>query len=188
MDPNPIIMSNGDHMMPASKGEIKYLPNINPDFKTAQACPDNVNATLISLGKSCNNDCLALTDKHKIIVCKDEKQIIKASRCNKTGMPLVNLSNPAQLVNVATVTKASRIVQIHNFTSKSRLLFMHASLGGPSISTLLKAIRVGCLTAWPDLIEENVSKLSTPDCTMLGHLDQKRKNSQSTRAVHEASD
>ena len=187
-NPNPILLSNGDFMVPTKSGEIPNLPKINSEFKTAQVCPENKNATLISLGKLCDDGCLALTDKDRMIIFKDREPILKASRCNKTGMYLVNMDNPTKLVNLATSSPATRVAQIHNFTSKSRLLFMHGALGGPTISTLQRAIRAGYLTTWPELTSSNVSKLKTPDYTILGHLDQKRKNSQSTREIHEAKD
>ena len=101
-------------------------------------------------------------------------------------MYLVNLSNPLQFINAVTSQSPAKVAQIHNFTSLSRLLFQHGALGGPVLSTLQRAVKAGYLQTWPDLKEASLSKLKTPDYTILGHLDQKRKNSQSTRETHGA--
>ena len=74
-------------MLSNTKGEILNLPYITSKYKTAQVCPENKNAILISLSKLCDN-------KHKIVVFKENKPIMRAARCNKTGTYLVNLSNP----------------------------------------------------------------------------------------------
>ena len=96
-------------------------------------------------------------------------------------MHLVNLSNPTKLINATVSQKAAKIAQIDTFISMSRLLFLHGALGRPTLSILRKAIQVGYLTTWPDLTIASIAKLKIPDYTTLGHLDQKQKNSQSTR-------
>ena len=35
-------------MLPSTSGEIPNLPQISSEYKTAQVCPENKNATLIS--------------------------------------------------------------------------------------------------------------------------------------------
>ena len=135
-NPNPIFLSNGNYIVPSTEGEILHLPKIKSEYKTAQVCPENKNATLVSLGRLCDDDCLAVTNKHKMVIFKDEQLIMRAARCSKTGMYLVNLSNPLQLLNAATTQGPAKVAQIHNFTSISRLIFQYGALGGPVLSTL----------------------------------------------------
>ena len=184
----PMLLSNGDYVLPSTIGETPNLPQISPEYKTAQACSDNKNVTLISLGKICNDDCLALPDKHKMVVFKNHEPVLRAARCNQTGICLVNLSNPIKLINATVFQKAAKIVQIDTFILMSRLLFLHGALGRPTSSTLCKAIQAGHLTTWPDLTTASIAKLKTLDYATLGHLDQKRKNVQSTREGFEESD
>ena len=110
-------------MLPNTVGEMPNLPQIKPEFKTAQVHSDNKNTTLISLGRLYNDNCLALTDKCKMVVYKDNEPVLRATWCNKTGMHLVNLSSLKQLVNSARTLKAAKIAQMHHFTLISRILF-----------------------------------------------------------------
>ena len=62
------------------------------------------------------------------------------------------------------------------------LNFIHKALFSPRQSTLLKAITQGNLATWPLLTKENVQKyLPNTEASALGHLDQQRKNIQSTK-------
>ena len=180
-NPSPILLSNGDYMIPNKQGLLPNLPEISNKCKTVQICPENINATLISLGRLCDDDCTAIMNKHLTVVYKNSSPIIKAPRCPKTGMYLVNLHNPLSLANSAIKHCSPKIIQIHEFTSLSRLKFLHGALGSPPLSTLKRAVQAGYLLSWPDFNMKALSKLETPDHTTLGHMDQKRKNIQSTR-------
>ena len=59
--------------------------------------------------------------------------------------------------------------------------FLHRALGYQSLSTVRRAISAEYLDSFPDLTERNISKLNTPDTTIFGHLDTKRKNLKSTK-------
>jgi len=55
--------------------------------------------------------------------------------------------------------------------------YHHASLGSPTKSTLLRAIRQGHLITFPGLTTKLISKhLSPTIATALGHHDQEAKN------------
>ena len=70
---------------------------------------------------------------------------------------------------------------LQQFTSIERIKFLHGTLGFLALSTLKRAIQAGYLDSFPDLTLHNISKLSLSDITILGHLDTKRKNLQSTK-------
>jgi len=91
--PNLIFLSNRDYMLPETSGELPNLLQIEIPYKQAQIYSTNKNSTLISLGRLCNRDCLAITDKHKTIMYKQDKPILKVPRYKKTGMYLINLNN-----------------------------------------------------------------------------------------------
>ena len=60
---------------------------------------------------------------------------------------------------------------------------MHASLFSPSESTLIQAINNNQLTTWPELTASNIRRhLPKSTATVLGHLDQQRKNLRSTKS------
>ena len=60
--------------------------------------------------------------------------------------------------------------------------FMHGALFSPVKSILLIAIKKGFLTTFLALTEQNVKKyIRAPNSTIMGHLDQQRKNKMSTK-------
>jgi hypothetical protein len=62
--------------------------------------------------------------------------------------------------------------------------YLHQTLFSPVLSTLLKAIDKGNFATWPMLTRANVTKhLPKSEATPMGHLDQKRKNIQSTKRI-----
>lgn len=89
---------------------------------------------------------------------------------------------------MSTHGKENKVINIHNFTSLGRLYFLHGALGLPVKSTITEAIRSGYLISWPELTIENINKIDNPDHAIFGHMDQKRKNSQSTREKEEEED
>ena len=169
-------------------GELPNLPQITNEHKVAQICPDNKNATLISLGRLCDDNCTAILNKHIAVVYKDLQPIIKAPRCPKSGMYLVNMNNPLGMLNAVTQHCSPKVVQIHKFTSLNRLKFLYRAIGSQPLSTIKRAIKAGYLNSWPDFDPKAISKLETPDHTVLGHMDQKRKNILSTRSKLESLD
>ena len=68
--------------------------------------------------------------------------------------------------------------------SKTELAqYLHASAFSPAISTFQTSINKGNFISWPGIQDLNFKKLiGTPEATLLGHLDQERKNLQSTKA------
>ena len=193
----PIHLTNGSTMTPTHKGILPNLPDISERNKTCQTCSTSSGPALISLGKLCDDKCIAVCDHKKCIVCKN-KPILRANRCQTTGMYVTDLNNPTlELPRIKqTYNQIDQCTSLHEkielvhanlqqFTSIERLVFLHGALGFPPISTLRRAIIAGYLLSFPDLTEKNVSKLPTQDTTVLGHMDQKRKNVQSTKSKPE---
>ena len=89
-------------------------------------------------------------------------------------MYITDLTNPMLQQNLANSN-------LQQFTSIERLRFLHGALGFHPISTIRRAVTAGYLRSFPDLTEKNLSKLATPDITILGHLDTNRKNVRSTK-------
>ena len=170
---DPVHLTNGQTMVPTQTGIMKHLLAISTRNKQYQICPEQSGPALLSVGKLCDDGCVAVMDSEKCIVWKD-KPIIKARRCPTTGMCVANLHNPLQVKHLAHAN-------IQQFTSIERLKFLHGALGFPPLSTLRRAISAGYLQSFPDLTTTNMSKLSTSDITVLGRMDSKRKNLQSTK-------
>jgi len=160
-------------MRPTHTGNLLNLPSISNTNKQCQICPEQKGPALISIGKLCDDGCIAVADDKKCIIYK-EKPIIKALRCPTTGMYVADLTNPL-------LQKIMVHANLQQFTSIERMKFLHGALGYIPLSTLRRAMSAGYLNSFPDLTPSNVSKLHPSDITILGHLDTKRKNLQSTK-------
>ena len=67
---------------------------------------------------------------------------------------------------------------------EKRIRFLYAALGHPAALTLMKIIKLGFLSTWPELTEENVRKsLRAPDATLFGRMHQQRRNELSTKSA-----
>jgi len=83
-------------MIPTHKGILLNLPEVDTEFKICQTCPISNGPALLSLGRLCDNKCLAVCDHQKCIIYKD-KPILRANRCSTTGMHVTDLYNPKLL-------------------------------------------------------------------------------------------
>ena len=131
----------------------------------------------MSVGKLCDDNGLTSRDKRKFMV-HEEKPMLKATRCPISVMHVIDIANPLlwtprKLINI----------NLQRCTSLERLYFLHGSLGFPTLSSQCRSISEGCLLLWPDLKEKNTSRIATPDIAVLGYMDQKRKNIQSTKVI-----
>lgn len=63
-----------------------------------------------------------------------------------------------------------------------RIKFSHASLEGPPLRTVKRAIKAGYLSSWPDLSINAINNVHGPDYTILGHIDRVRKNKLSAKS------
>ena len=109
-------------------------------------CPDNNNILLVSIGKLCDDGCKAILDKQECTIYKENKPIITAPRCFRTGMYVMNLHKPIH--HLAQATMASRqhkVININEFVDIDRIKFLHASLEGPPLCTIKQAIKAGYL-------------------------------------------
>ena len=101
-------------------------------------------------------------------------------------MCVTDLNDPlltqTEINSALTQTKTNLVhANLEQFTSIERLKFLHSALGFPPISALRRAIAAGYLLSFPDLSEKTMSKVPTQDITVLGYINQKRKNVQSTK-------
>ena len=155
----PIHLTNGSTMTPSHKGILPNLPDISDEHKTCQICSNNNGPALLSLGKLCDDNCLAVCDNKKCIIYKD-KPILRAKRCPTSGMYVTDLNNPlltqTEINPTLTQTEINLLnANLQQFTSIERLKFLHGALGFPPISTLRRAIAAGYLLSFPDLSEKN---------------------------------
>ena len=131
----------------------------------------------------CDDGCIALFDKDRVSIIKDNAVICTGIRDRTTGLWLVDLLNPTGPVlpgpNILQYAANSAIAKE---TIGERIAFLHACAGSPVISTFCDAIDAGYYTTWPELTSKLVRKYVPQSAPMvLGHLNQQRKNLRSTK-------
>ena len=83
--------------------------------------------------------------------------------------------------NTSLIHRSNAII-LAETTTKDLAQFHHATLRSPAKSTLIAAIDKGFLVSFPGLTRKFISKhLPKSEATVKRHLDQERKNLQTTR-------
>ena len=164
---------------------------LSSQAKTANILPHLQSASLISLGQLCDDDCTVILDKYSLTATKNGQVVLTGTRNPQDGLWDVSLttfnsnSTKSNTTNTSPKTPIERanIIIRKNQTTKELATYLHATCGSPAISTLLNAIKEGILQSWPgiELIKE--SDINPSIATTKGHLDQERKNLQSTRTL-----
>ena len=116
---------------------------------------------------------------------KNKKSVLKGEQNHNDGLYDVKFRKPTTTHNnILTKThheKINLLIQVDK--NKSELAqFLHGTLFSPAISTLTKAIANNHFLTWPGIKKWNFKKLVANSIPMnLGHLNQERKNLQSTK-------
>jgi hypothetical protein len=164
------------------------LPHINPAATEAHIFPKMTEHSLISIGQLCDAGCLATFDANTVLVTHENQTVLKGMRDDITKLWTVPISTHS-LQSKDLSLKATHPLQpikhhalnVNLSTKLDDLVaFAHGAMFSPSISTLKQALRCNFITI-PGLTIENLTK-HPPSviATAKGHLDQVRKNKQTT--------
>jgi hypothetical protein len=164
-------------------------PSLSKEAKTAHVLDGVTNASLISIGQLCDDDCIAVLDKQKLQVFKDAKCVLEGTRNTADGLwdiaiPLpVSMTTTAQSANWDQVPQHQLNAIIRKDLSKTELVqHLYGCCGSPVITTWKKAMQNGDFITWPgtDTLSIDAHLPKSIDSAK-GHLNQERKNLQSTR-------
>ena len=141
---------------------------------------DNLhNSSLISLCQLCDNDCWIFLNKHKLHVFKDLHHILMGTRNQQDGLWDIHLT---PLKPTPSTHQHANVIIRKSSTKKDLIQFYHGACFSPVKSTLLRAIKNGNFLTWPGFTYAATNKfLTTTIPTILGHLQQERKNLHSTK-------
>ena len=136
--------------------------------------------SLISIGKLCDAGCTATFDAKKVVIHHKNQPVLTGPR-NSNG--LWSLSSQGHYKPIRNATAQSQAnFTIHDAVTRDIIKFLHLSLYSPTKSTLLKAIANNHFVGWPSLTAQNVKRyLQLEEPTILGHMDQQRQGTRSTR-------
>ena len=177
---------NGQAMI-STKSTQLAIPNVPTIANSARVFDDLKTGNLLSIGQLCDSDCKATFTKTKVTISnKEDEVVLKGPRDPRTGLWTVDIP----LTNKTSTDQRSSHEQVANGllrakTTKSDLAMYHsASLGNPTPSTLLPAIKAGFLKSFPGLTENLITKhLPKSIETSMGHLNQQYQGTQSTKST-----
>ena len=164
-----ILAANGKIMPSKACGQLQLSLALTPQAQQTYVLDDLKTGTLISLGKICDDECIALFTKYGIKMIKNHHVIITGKREDNIlwTIPLYSVHpQPVRLL------QANGIVQLDK-TKQNLAAYHHAFLVSPDTSILLSAIWSGHLVSMPGLNTNIISKhLPKSIATALGHQDQ----------------
>jgi hypothetical protein len=150
------------------------LPGLPEAARHAPIFPALADHSLLSVGQICDADCQVEFTATHVNINRDDKCFLQGHRALNGLWSLDLQPTPQHTANAATITNSSSITE--------QLQHLHACCFSPSKSTWLEEIQCGHFITWPGLNVDAVTKhFQPPIATTLGHLDQKRKNLQSTK-------
>ena len=158
--------------------------NISNFAKSAYVVPRLKNSSLLSIGKLCDDNCIAMFTKTNLFVFKNNLLLLQGFRNKYDGLWDILFPKIASNTENTVKTKNHSINYIiqADKTKTELAKYLHACCFSPCISTFSKAINNGNFISWPGINSINFKKiLPTTIATEKGHLDQERSNLQSTK-------
>ena len=180
-DPNgpTVTLPDNSTITANKKGILPLSSSLTPKASTAHLLQDLQSASLILVGQLCDNDCRVQFSKQDMKVYKNNKLIITGKRNRLDGIWDILITK-----NDSILRQQLNVILIKNKTKQQLAAYLHACCFSPSVTTFVKAIKKGHFITWPGLDATMIQKhLIVPVATAKGHLDQERKNLQSTQQV-----
>ena len=181
-------------------GELPLHPSLSQQGKTAKSLPQLTSASLISIGKLCDDNCIVTFDKSQMCVYKHNQEIMRGIHNPCDG--LWNIPIPTQHIHTHTLTQQEKFCPqqdtqhsniysaIHLVASHSSLSviirkdttnldlaqYLHAASFSPVKSTWARAIDNNHFSSWPGLTLQLIWKHLPVSLAMVqGHLKQEQQ-------------
>eukprot|EP00978_Attheya_sp_CCMP212_P008992 scaffold21179_cov47-Attheya_sp.AAC.3 len=154
------------------------LPDLPAKAGDCHIFPTLTSGSLLSIGQLCDHDCEVTFTKANFTVHRESKIVMQGNRDPENVLWSIPVPpSPPLLANNVTSTVTRSIAdRIHS------IVFYHATMFLPTISTWCRASDAGHLTTWPELTSKQVRQHLPASRAMLkGHLDQTRSNARSTK-------
>ena len=156
-------------LLSAGQGNISISNKLTKQGTDALIVPGLCNASLISLGQLCDDDCQVLLQKHKLCAIKDHQIILEGyrnhedglwdipieSQCNKHCAHHLNHSTHPHLNQANNLNKTHKMAIIiqKRQTKQNLIQYLHAACFSPVTSTWVKAYKNNKFLTWPGLTE-----------------------------------
>ena len=183
--PYAIACPNGSIMHATHEGELD-LPTLPAAARRVKLTSQLTSGTLISVGQLCDADCTAVFAKHWVSIFYDGSEVLSGTRRGPNTLWTLSPKQsptpsppafafaarpPRRPACLPASTKAADIVA-----------FMHAALGSPAVSTLLRALKHNYVYGFPGLTERTLQAHPPhSEATVMGHQDATRSGTLSTK-------
>ena len=97
------ILPNKTTIKPSHTGQLPFHTHLSTKATTSLVYPELTNESLLSIGKLCDDNCIAIFDKHHLHITKNNRIILKGHRNLKDGLWDVSLP-PRQLKSNTSAT------------------------------------------------------------------------------------
>ena len=183
-----VTLPDNTDIRPSSKGHLN-LPGLSPSATNSYIFPDLKSASLLSVGQLCDDGCDVTFTSHDVKAIKNGQEILVGSRNWNDRLWDVKFDNhgnhiksPPLPIPINPSNNKVNVIIPKDLSLSKLIEFYQGCLFSPAKSTLLKATKNGNFITWPGLTPENVNKFYKETIyTAKGHLDQERKNTQSTK-------
>jgi hypothetical protein len=192
IDDGPTILSASGNALPTTlKGQLPLSKKLSPAAQSAFVLDILQTGTLTSLAQLCDDDCIAIFNRYDVKILKNNQVIIKGTRMPNSLWSVPILASPNRQLNSVSILdppahQANGVLRTDK-PKQELATYLHATLGSPAPSTLLRAIRREHFSTIPGLTTNLISKhLPKSIATTLGHQDQEAKKLCSTKVIPSA--
>ena len=143
----------------------------------------------ISISAFCNAGCVAKFDQISCVIAFNTTVILQGTKAFNdklwhVTLPLSTMLSPQPKLPSLPAALPSLHAATLLSSDKAYVLFAHASLGSPTITTFLSAVQKGYLIHWPRLTVTLINAhIPHTTATALGHLNQRRQGINSTKSL-----
>jgi hypothetical protein len=165
------------------------IPALPPAACIAHIFPALTSGSLLSIGLLRDHGCEATFAARRVTITLRGTPILSGIRDHSThGLWTINLtleaSNAPLTDQVNRPRPSAHLALSGRCTVAERVAFYHAAMFSPVISTWCAALEAGHCTTWPGLTAKQVRQHAPHSvATVKGHLDQQRRNLQSTKVT-----
>jgi hypothetical protein len=156
-------VANGEMMASHKQVTIPLAPQLSSKATQGHVFKDLTSGPLLSIGRLCDDDCIALFSKKKLHIFKNDTLILEGKRNSTNGLWSIPLN--AGTINTAPnnpdIHMANSVIQ--NVKTKQDLAqFYHTCNFSLVPSTFISAIKQGHFIGWPgptvELIQKHLPK------------------------------
>jgi hypothetical protein len=178
-----VMLPDSTNIQATHTGLLPLNSSLSTTAQIAHILDGMTNSSLISIGQLCDDDCVAVLDKRKLQIFKRNACMLSGTRNKIDGLWDIALptSRPTSTSRPKAPLQLNAIIR--KDISKTNLVqYLYGCLGSPVVSTWKLAIANGNFITWPGIDTLSIdAHLPKNIASAKGHMDQERKNLQSTR-------